>query len=258
MRGLWRVEYHCPKKSPKPESAHWRQGQQQSVAKKGRALIQFVGLDGMRRIPAGPTAAPPASREFDRVTRRRIGRMVPLFSIGGDPGIGKSTVLLTSVTAALSRKRTRCAYIIRRGKPSNSFACARSRLGVAGFERFDLAAATNGARHRRDPRMTPRWPGCGRDRFHPNHVSSTRLDSAPGTVTQVRALTAQELIRARQAAQLVTVIHRRPRHQGRSDRGSSRVLEHMVDTVSLFRRRTQSPVPHSPFGVKNRFGPANG
>ncbi|MGY8991942.1 MAG: ATPase domain-containing protein, partial [Rhodospirillales bacterium] len=73
-------------------------------AKKGRA-INFVGLDGEgEEAPRRTTGI----GEFDRVCGGGLVHGSAIL-VGGDPGIGKSTVLL-QVCAALS-KHARCAYI---------------------------------------------------------------------------------------------------------------------------------------------------
>ena len=111
----------------------------------------------------------------------------------------------------------------------------------------------HGARHRRDARA------AGRARRRRSSIRSRpcvldTLDSAPGTVTQVRA-SAQALIRARQAARL-----RRCCWSATSPRTARspgpRVLEHMVDTVLYFEgeRGHQFRILRA---VKNRFGPTD-
>jgi DNA repair protein RadA/Sms len=77
-----------------------------AAGKKGRAL-QFSDLKGedSKKLPRHISGI----AEFDRVTG---GGLVPGSAslIGGDPGIGKSTLLL-QVVCALAKAGKRCAYV---------------------------------------------------------------------------------------------------------------------------------------------------
>src|SRR5690606_18762253 len=149
----------------------------------GRALV-FESLAGT------PVAAPrrvSGLAEFDRVTG---GGLVPgsAVLIGGDPGIGKSTLLL-QVVAALS-KELATAFIS--GEEAIDQVRMRARrLGLASAK-VALASATS----IRDIATTldaPDGPDVAViDSIQTMYVDT--LDSAPGTVAQVRA-SAQELIR---------------------------------------------------------------
>lgn len=83
MRCLRRMEYHCRRKG------RWRRIFQSDTEEKGR-ILEFVPLSGaetaLSRIPTG-------IKELDRVSG---GGLVPgsAILVGGDPGIGKSTLLL--------------------------------------------------------------------------------------------------------------------------------------------------------------------
>jgi len=209
---------------------------------KGRRL-EFVGLSG---------ASEPAPRrmtgiaEFDRVCG---GGLVPgsAVLIGGDPGIGKSTLLLQAVGRLA--QDWRCAYVS--GEEAVDQVRLRAqRLGCASAP-VDLASATNV----RDIVATLDGGDCPGviviDSIQTMYVDT--LDSAPGTVAQVRA-SAQELIRVAKRRGVVLLIVGHVTKEGMI--AGPRVLEHMVDTVLYFEgeRGHQFRILRA---VKNRFGPTD-
>jgi len=214
---------------------------------KGRKL-DFVGLTG-----AAEAAERRLTRinEFDRVTG---GGLVPgsAVLIGGDPGIGKSTLLL-QVTAALAGAGkdggARCLYISGEEAVEQIRMRAR-RLGVAQTA-VGLAAATN-----------VRDIVASLDEATPPDVVVVDsiqtmyvdvLDSAPGTVAQVRA-SAAELIRLAKRRGFALLLVGHVTKEGTI--AGPRVLEHMVDTVLYFEgeRGHQFRILRA---VKNRYGPTD-
>lgn len=208
---------------------------------KGR-VIDFVDL-------AGTSEKPPRTMtgfaEFDRVAG---GGLVPgsAILIGGDPGIGKSTILL-QVTCQLAQK-VKCAYI------SGEEAVDQVRLRAArlGMDKapVDLASATNV----RDIVTTIEKGGYDIviiDSIQTMYLDN--LDSAPGTVSQVRAAAA-ELIRACKKRNVTLFLVGHVTKEGQI--AGPRVLEHMVDTVLYFEgdRGHQFRILRA---VKNRFGPTD-
>jgi DNA repair protein RadA/Sms len=212
----------------------------------GRKLA-LVGLDGAE------TAAPrrlTGIGEFDRVVG---GGIVPgsALLVGGDPGIGKSTLLLQVVAALASRQPDppRCIYIS--GEEAIDQVRLRAvRLGVAKAP-VELAAATS----IRDIVATldeADAPGLVViDSIQTMYLDT--LDSAPGSVSQVRAA-AQELIRLAKRRGFALVLVGHVTKEGVI--AGPRVLEHMVDTVLYFEgeRGHQFRILR---GVKNRFGPTD-
>ena len=194
-------------------------------------------------------AAPPPRlqsgiNEFDRVSG---GGLVPGSAtlVGGDPGIGKSTLLL-QLTCKLAGLRLKAAYIS--GEESADQVRMRAqRLGLANAA-VELGTATNAS----DIVASMDGPDKPdvmvidsiQTMFLPN------LDSAPGTVSQVRA-TAQELIRAAKNNQVALLIVGHVTKDGAI--AGPRVLEHMVDAVLYFEgdRSHHFRILRS---VKNRFG----
>ena len=185
--------------------------------------------------------------EFDRVTGGGLVRGSVLL-LGGDPGIGKSTLLI-QVAAALARNRQRAVYIS--GEEAVAQVRLRAeRLGLAGAK-VELAAETSvediiaTISEGTVPRLViidsiqTMW--------------TDMVDSAPGTVTQVRA-SAQALIRfaKRSGAAIILVGHVTKDGQI----AGPRVVEHMVDAVLSF----EGEGSHQ-FRIlrasKNRFGPTD-
>ena len=184
--------------------------------------------------------------EFDRVCG---GGLVPASCvlIGGDPGIGKSTILLQAV-GALARAGTRCIYVS--GEESvDQVRLRAARLGLRDAE-VALAAAT-------DVRDIVRTLDANPvdvlviDSIQTMFVDT--YDSAPGTVAQVRA-SAQELIRAAKRCGTVLLLVGHVTKEGTL--AGPRVLEHMVDAVLYFEgeRGHQFRILRA---VKNRFGPTD-
>jgi DNA repair protein RadA/Sms len=181
--------------------------------------------------------------EFDRVTGGGLVRGSAVL-IGGDPGIGKSTLLL-QVTARLGAG-IKCAYITGEEAVDQVQMRAR-RLGVESSPVL-VAAATNLADilATLDAQDGPDLVVI--DSIQTMYIDA--LDSAPGTVAQVRA-TAQELIRLAKKRGFVLLLVGHVTKEGTI--AGPRVLEHMVDTVLYFEgeRGHQFRILRS---VKNRFG----
>ena len=182
--------------------------------------------------------------EFDRVSG---GGLVPGSAtlIGGDPGIGKSTLLL-QLTCKLAAVGLKAAYIS--GEESADQVRMRAqRLGLANAD-VELGTATNAS----DIAASMDGP----DKPNIMVIDSIQtmflpsLDSAPGTVSQVRA-TAQELIRSAKKNQVALLIVGHVTKDGAI--AGPRVLEHMVDAVLYFEgdRSHHFRILRS---VKNRFG----
>jgi DNA repair protein RadA/Sms len=185
--------------------------------------------------------------EFDRVCG---GGLVPgsAILIGGDPGIGKSTILL-QVVARLAKQGIKCAYISGEEAPAQVRMRAR-RLGLEEAP-LDLAAATSV----RDIVATMDGEGAPHvvviDSIQTMYVDT--VEAAPGTVSQVRA-SAQELIRTAKRRDICLLLVGHVTKDGQI--AGPRVLEHMVDSVLYFEgeRGHQFRILRA---VKNRFGPTD-
>ena len=186
--------------------------------------------------------------EFDRVTG---GGLVPGSAIlmGGDPGIGKSTLLLQLV-CSLARKGERCLYIS--GEEAVEQVRMRAeRLGLSDAP-VELASSTNVrdiVASLQDKANPPKLVII--DSIQTMFIDN--IDSAPGTVTQVRT-SAQEIIRHAKPAGISVIFVGHVTKDGQI--AGPRVLEHMVDTVLHFEgdRSHQFRILRS---VKNRFGPTD-
>lgn len=188
--------------------------------------------------------------ELDRVSG---GGLVPgsVILVGGDPGIGKSTLLLQAVSK-LSQgvnkngSPTKCIYIS--GEESVDQVRLRAqRLGLQDAQ-VDLASSIN----MRDIVATLDVATAPDivviDSIQTMYIDS--LDSAPGTVSQVRAA-GHELIRLAKRKGFVLFLVGHVTKEGTL--AGPRVLEHMVDTVLYFEgdRGHHFRILRS---VKNRFG----
>src|ERR1700712_3879618 len=203
--------------------------------------VAFVGLQGSAEPP--PRALVGIA-ELDRVLG---GGFVPasVVLVGGDPGIGKSTLMLQAA-ASLARAGRRVMYIS--GEESIDQVRLRARrLGLADAS-LELAAAINV----RDIAATLEQE---RDLTLVviDSIQTMWLDtieSAPGTVAQVRA-SSFELIRLAKSRGFSLVLVGHVTKEGAI--AGPRVLEHMVDAVLYFEgdRGHQFRILR---GVKNRFG----
>jgi DNA repair protein RadA/Sms len=203
------------------------------------AVLADIEASDVDRTPTGHA-------ELDRVLGGGIveGGVV---LIGGDPGIGKSTLLLQALDS-LQRAGKKTLYVT--GEESGAQVALRSRrlgldasqvsvlaeiqlekiLGALGSQQPDVAVI--------DSIQT---------------VYSDQLTSAPGSVAQVRECAAH-LTRAAKSAGVCIVLVGHVTKEGAL--AGPRVLEHMVDTVLYFEGDT-----HSQFrlvrAIKNRFGAVN-
>jgi DNA repair protein RadA/Sms len=214
-----------------------------AVPRHGR-IFAFEGMAG---------ESPPVPRllsglgELDRVTG---GGFVPgsVILIGGEPGIGKSTLLIQAC-AALAGRCSRVVYVS--GEEAVAQVRLRAdRLGLAGSA-VALAAQTSIA----DIVATLRAsqpPGLVIiDSIQT--MWNDALDAAPGTVTQVRGC-AQTLIHYAKSTGAVVILVGHVTKDGQI--AGPRVVEHMVDAVISF----EGDGGHH-FrilrAVKNRFGPTD-
>ena len=183
--------------------------------------------------------------EFDRVLG---GGLVPgsVTLIGGEPGIGKSTLLL-QCAAGLAGSQ---AVLYATGEESVRQVAERARrLGVGNaalklvaetaLERILAAAADTGA------------TVLVIDSIQTMSVAD--LDAAPGAVTQLRESTASLVRHAKSTGTSVLLIGHVTRE---GVIAGPRVLEHMVDTVLYFESDSGSRF-RVIRAVKNRFGAAN-
>lgn len=189
---------------------------------------------------------PTGSGELDRVLG---GGIVPasLVLVGGDPGIGKSTLLL-SLAATLARQCGTVLYVS--GEESaRQIRLRAERLGALA-ERLLLLPETDMARVEEAARaVSP----CLLVVDSIQTMCQPACPSPPGSVAQVRECTAA-LLRLAKGEGITTFIVGHVTKQGAL--AGPRLLEHMVDTVLYFEGEGKNAY-RILRAVKNRFGPTN-
>ena len=203
------------------------------------AVLGDIEATDVERVPTG-------HEELDRVLGGGIveGGVV---LIGGDPGIGKSTLLLQALDA-LQRSGHSTLYVT--GEESGAQVALRSRrLGLPSSQVKVLAEIQLDKILQTLEGVQPMVAVIDSIQT----VYSDQLTSAPGSVAQVRECAAH-LTRAAKASGVCIVLVGHVTKEGTL--AGPRVLEHMVDTVLYFEGDT-----HSSYrlirAIKNRFGAVN-
>jgi DNA repair protein RadA/Sms len=203
--------------------------------------IALVPLSGETETAARVTTG---LGELDRVTGGGFV-MGSAVLVGGDPGIGKSTLLLQGA-AALANQGKRVVYVS--GEEAVAQVRLRAqRLGL-GHANVQLASETNV-----EIILSTLQAGEAPHLVIIDSIQTLwtdRVDSAPGTVTQVRT-SAQALTRFAKKSGAAVVLVGHVTKDGQI--AGPRVVEHMVDAVLYF----EGDASHT-FrilrGVKNRYG----
>ena len=216
-------------------------------AEKGRAL-SLVDLGGDE---PPPSRSPFGIAEFDRVLGGGLTEGAAIL-VGGDPGIGKSTLLLQAAGAlanALPKKDGRSVLYVSGEEATSQIRMRAQRLGLDDAP-VKLASATN----LRDILTTleeERPALAVIDSIQT--LWSDRVESAPGSVAQVRA-SAHELTAFAKRKGVAVVMVGHVTKDGQI--AGPRVVEHMVDTVLYFEgeRGHHFRILRA---VKNRFGAAD-
>ena len=218
-----------------------------------QSLARSQPVATLSEIDAADVARTPTGlEELDRVLGGGIvaGGVV---LIGGDPGVGKSTLLLQTVDALA----TRMPVLYVTGEESAAQVALRARrLGLASAGGDGAAPAVRVLAEIQLERIqatleAERPAFCVIDSIQT--LYSEQLASAPGSVAQVRECAAQ-LTRTAKASGTTVVLVGHVTKEGAI--AGPRVLEHIVDTVLYFEGDT-----HSSFrlvrAIKNRFGAVN-
>jgi len=214
----------------------------------GAASAQIIDLVAIRGSERQPERMVSGLGEFDRICG---GGLVPASAllIGGDPGIGKSTLLL-QICANLARAGRRVAYIT----GEESIAQVRMRATRLDLEGADIMLAAETCL--RDILHTLSSLASPPDLVIIDSIQTMWTDllaASPGTVGQVRA-SAQELIRFAKSSGAAMLMVGHVTKDGQI--AGPRVIEHMADTVLYFEgeRGDQYRILRA---IKNRFGATN-
>ena len=253
--------YTCPEcgaSAPKwqgqcPGCGQWNtlvEGIAEPAAAGANRYAALAGAGKLQRLaeidPRDEPRQPTGIEEFDRVLG---GGLVAggVVLIGGDPGIGKSTLLLQAL-ARLSEAGQSALYVS--GEESGEQVALRARRLQLGAEHMQLLAEIN---------LEKILATLGQ--LKPivavidsiQTIYSEALQSAPGSVAQVRECAAQLTRLAKQSGICVILVGHVTKEGALA---GPRVLEHIVDTVLYFEGDT-----HSSFRLvrafKNRFGAVN-
>ena len=185
-------------------------------------------------------------KELDRVLG---GGIVPgsLILVGGDPGIGKSTLLLQTCRL-LSQKEEKVLYVS--GEESaRQIKMRAERIGDFTDSLYLLSETSMGS--------ILRWV----DEVQPTvmvvdsiqTIMEDSIDGAPGSVSQVREITSTLLHLAKSKNIAIFIVGHVTKE---GNVAGPRMLEHMVDTVLYF-EGDKTAMYRMLRGVKNRFGSTN-
>lgn len=216
------------------------------AANRYAALAQTTGLQKLAEVEAAEIPRQPSGiGEFDRVLG---GGLVPggVVLIGGDPGIGKSTLLLQALCHVGRQQK---ALYVSGEESAQQIAMRARRLGLDAGP-IDLLAEIQLEKilstlqsHKPEVAVIDSI----------QTIYSEALQSAPGSVAQVRECSAQ-LTRAAKQLGISVILVGHVTKEG--SLAGPRVLEHIVDTVLYFEGD-----PNSSFRLirafKNRFGAVN-
>jgi DNA repair protein RadA/Sms len=232
-----------------PECDAWNSLTESAILSSGKRAGHYAGERKRVRLDRLEVGQAPrigtGLKEFDRVLG---GGLVPgaVVLIGGEPGIGKSTLLLTAA-GHLAAERAVC-YVS--GEESlDQIGLRAERLGMARAPLWLLAETSIEAVLAQLQAERPAVLIVDSIQT----LVSQQLDSAPGSVTQLRE-TAAQLVRFAKGAGVATILVGHVTKEGTL--AGPRLLEHMVDTVLYFESDSGTRF-RMIRAVKNRFGAAH-
>jgi DNA repair protein RadA/Sms len=253
--------YTCPEcgaSAPKwqgqcPGCGQWNTLVEGVAEPAGAGVNRYAALAGAGKLqrlaeidPRDEPRQPTGIEEFDRVLG---GGLVAggVVLIGGDPGIGKSTLLLQAL-ARMAEAGQSALYVS--GEESGEQVALRARRLQLGAEHMQLLAEINLEKILSTlSQVKPMVAVIDSIQT----IYSEALQSAPGSVAQVRECAAQLTRLAKQSGICVILVGHVTKEGALA---GPRVLEHIVDTVLYFEGDT-----HSSFRLvrafKNRFGAVN-
>ncbi len=245
--GAWNTLIESVAESAAPAKNRFSQSLAHSSGSQFKPLAQTAEIATLGDIEATDMARTPTGHEeLDRVLG---GGMVEggVVLIGGDPGIGKSTLLLQALDS-LQRSGQKTLYVT--GEESGAQVALRARR--LGLDNSQVKVMAEIQLEKILSTLNETQPDIAViDSIQT--VYSDQLTSAPGSVAQVRECAAH-LTRMAKATGVYIVLVGHVTKEGAL--AGPRVLEHMVDTVLYFEGDT-----HSSFrlvrAIKNRFGAVN-
>jgi DNA repair protein RadA/Sms len=226
----------------------------------GTLLEELAGVGGDQRGGGARAATPVPLRDVTAAESERISTGVPeldrvlgggivpasLVLVGGEPGVGKSTLLLTALGAIARAGRK--ALLVTGEESAEQVALRATRIG--GSETVDILAETEldvvcATLEQLRPDV------CVIDSVQT--LNATELGSAPGSVAQVREA-AGRLLRVAKESGVATILVGHVTKDGAV--AGPRVLEHLVDCVLQFEgdRYHEHRILRA---TKNRFGSTN-
>jgi DNA repair protein RadA/Sms len=208
-----------------------------------RGKTRGLSFEGLQSEAAAPPRLTTGVEEFDRVCG---GGVVPGSAIllGGDPGVGKSTLLL-QVCAQAAARGASCAYI----SGEEAVEQIRGRAGRMGLASSPVKLAAETALRAIIDGLKAEKP----DLVVIDSIQtlwSEAHEAGPGSVTQVRAATG-ELVRLAKKQGTAVILVGHVTKDGQI--AGPRVVEHMVDAVLAFEGERGYPF-RILRAAKNRFG----
>ncbi|MEX1148295.1 MAG: ATPase domain-containing protein, partial [Sphingomonadales bacterium] len=195
------------------------------LARAGGGRGRHIALTDLGGVPGDAPRLRTGISEFDRACGGGLVSGSAIL-VGGDPGIGKSTILLQA-TSRLAAAGVNTVYI----SGEEATAQVQMRAGRLGLDKAPVRPGTE--TNLRDILATLEADSDIQavviDSIQTMFVDN--IESAPGTVAQVRA-TAHELIRFAKKRGVVLILVGHVTKDGQI--AGPRVLEHMVDTVLYF------------------------
>ena len=238
---------HCEEWNTLIEGVEESSIQSKNRYSNARSLAPASAVTPLSEIEAQDVDRTPSGiEELDRVLGGGIVE-AGVVLIGGDPGIGKSTLLLQAMDA-IQRRAGNTLYVT--GEESGSQVAMRARR--LGLDQSGVSVLAETQLEKIIATLEARAPRIAViDSIQT--VYSEQLSSAPGSVSQVRECAAH-LTRLAKTSGISIVLVGHVTKEGAL--AGPRVLEHMVDTVLYFEGET-----HSSFrlvrAIKNRFGAVN-
>ena len=208
-----------------------------------------AGEPGIMTLDQVPTSdSPRFSSQIDELDRVLGGGLVEgsVILLGGDPGIGKSTILLQCLTA-ISQERS-ALYVTGEESPQQvSLRAQRLNLPAAQLQLLSSTCVEDIITQARDNKPAVMVIDSIQT------IYSANLQSAAGSVSQIRESTAMLVKFAKQSNVTIFLVGHVTKE---GQLAGPRVLEHMVDTVLYFEgdSATRYRVIRA---VKNRFGAVN-